>query len=1212
MKFKTLDLIAYGPFTDHSFDFSSGPRSFHLVYGPNESGKSTCLRAIRCLLFGFPTRIDDNYLHAYSKLRVGATIVAPDGTELPLIRRKNGKTKLFGADDTTPVNESSLTQLLGQIDENTFSNRFGLSHEQLVIGGQAVLESKGDLGGILFAAGAGVGQLQAVQSQLEEDRKQIFGVRAKNTTINALLNELKEKRKELRETQTLPAEYRELKERLAEAVSRAESLSNRLLVCRRRIEQLQSFQKTVEVVPVWRRQRARLDELGDVPLLDEDFAARRREASATQQHQQKHVAELRTALAELNEQIKASPLDTSILKYEDEIVSLFQEISARAVAARDQEENLVRRVNTINRHLREHFQDLDLDIAPDASTEAIDEVVSKLHVSDAARVRIDELAGEYKQLREKERDEHERLATLRRRLSDVEDELEQTPAAGDSGMLDAVLADIGAPDSILDSVSQRQIECDELSAECQRLLTQLKLNELDPKTLSNLQTPTLEQVDEHEAKLESCSRDAESAKSTLDRLESDRRDVLNTLKRLQSQHRLPTEDELAEQRQSRDETIAELAEATKKPDEITRLVTELRRRVFSADQVVDLIRAHHQQVATRARAESELASLQEQIESAKLHVEACDRAFVDANHQWRALWQHCHVDVASPRVMRSWLANHHLFLDRQQSLGQSQSRLQAAQSQIRRVKGRLVSAIELAHSALPVTAGGGNRGAEGFSEMEFEAVYDLAVQLKQEQNESAKNLDLLRRKRQEISDELPSAEARYQASVAKRENWDAEWRRATESIAGNQGDSPGVINARLQKINKIREEKRERDILLGRIKSIDNDAEAFSQRVAKVMETLGFELAPELDSGQKAQELHDHLLAARAAKTQLEQWIRQRDGIQAELAQKMESLGLATAQLADMCAEAKVEDVQELPAREALSGERRKTLDEFLAAEKQLTMIAGTEPLDDFAKRVESQDPAEAALELNRLEAELADLEPQSRTAQQELGAIKRELDEIDGGDRAAELNQSIQFLTGRIEREAQEFAKLKIASMILQRSIEHYRRENESPVLKIACNAFARLTCGRYTGLTPEYEDNGKSTLKGVMRRPDGGESLVAVEHMSLGTADALFLALRYASLKHQLSNGLPIPVVIDDCLIQLDDERTIAALKLLSELSETTQVILFTHHEHLVALAKKHLAKKEVHLHRIGANEENTGSVLEPKKESPTEPESTQAGLF
>ena len=56
-----------------------------------------------------------------------------------------------------------------------------------------------------------------------------------------------------------------------------------------------------------------------------------------------------------------------------------------------------------------------------------------------------------------------------------------------------------------------------------------------------------------------------------------------------------------------------------------------------------------------------------------------------------------------------------------------------------------------------------------------------------------------------------------------------------------------------------------------------------------------------------------------------------------------------------------------------------------------------------------------------------------------------------------------------------------------------------------------------------------------------------------------------------------------ISDCLIQLDDDRTDAAMKRFSRLSERTQVILFTHHQHLIELAESSLAPSEYHLHRL-----------------------------
>jgi len=82
------------------------------------------------------------------------------------------------------------------------------------------------------------------------------------------------------------------------------------------------------------------------------------------------------------------------------------------------------------------------------------------------------------------------------------------------------------------------------------------------------------------------------------------------------------------------------------------------------------------------------------------------------------------------------------------------------------------------------------------------------------------------------------------------------------------------------------------------------------------------------------------------------------------------------------------------------------------------------------------------------------------------------------------------------------------------------------------------------------------------------------------------LYLALRLASLQVHLDTHAPIPLIVDDCLIQFDDARSAAALQILSELGEHTQVILFTHHQHLIDLAQSNLLPGRYHIHRLDKN--------------------------
>ena len=103
-------------------------------------------------------------------------------------------------------------------------------------------------------------------------------------------------------------------------------------------------------------------------------------------------------------------------------------------------------------------------------------------------------------------------------------------------------------------------------------------------------------------------------------------------------------------------------------------------------------------------------------------------------------------------------------------------------------------------------------------------------------------------------------------------------------------------------------------------------------------------------------------------------------------------------------------------------------------------------------------------------------------------------------------------------------------------------------------------------------------------MRGREGdGRTLLAVKHdgtevgadqLSEGTADQVFLALRLAGIAElqaeRVAAGLPtLPVVLDDVLMTFDDARAATALTVLAELSTDWQVIVFSHHHHLAALA-------------------------------------------
>ena len=124
------------------------------------------------------------------------------------------------------------------------------------------------------------------------------------------------------------------------------------------------------------------------------------------------------------------------------------------------------------------------------------------------------------------------------------------------------------------------------------------------------------------------------------------------------------------------------------------------------------------------------------------------------------------------------------------------------------------------------------------------------------------------------------------------------------------------------------------------------------------------------------------------------------------------------------------------------------------------------------------------------------------------------------------------------------------------------------------ASELFQTLTLGRYSKLLVEYDDE---TPRVAGERADGA-TVVPVGGMSQGTVDQLFLALRIAAVEDVVGQGTRLPFLADDLFINFDDARAAAGFRVLAELATRTQVLFFTHHEHLLEVAQEALKPTKI----------------------------------
>ena len=311
MKILDLGLTAFGPFTGRVLDLSGGSHGLHVIFGPNEAGKSSALRALHALLYGIPGQTDDAFLHPYGELRIGARLRLSSGDEIEFSRRKGNKGTLLGPGDKR-LDDHALDRFLGGVGPEQFRMFWGIDHAHLVEGGREILEGHGDVGEILFAAGSGASNLGTLRKKLEEEAAALFAPRAHNRPVNQAVKHLRELRRAQREV-TVSADAWVRRER---AANDANEQVAELAECMQKLTKEKSrLERLTRVLPHLAEREEmlrRLRDLGDVVLLAPDFPQRRQNAETAlymaQQHLERRAGELREQEEAFTKLAVTSPL----------------------------------------------------------------------------------------------------------------------------------------------------------------------------------------------------------------------------------------------------------------------------------------------------------------------------------------------------------------------------------------------------------------------------------------------------------------------------------------------------------------------------------------------------------------------------------------------------------------------------------------------------------------------------------------------------------------------------------------------------------------------------------------------------------------------------------------------------------------------------------------------------------------------------------------
>ena len=252
--------------------------------------------------------------------------------------------------------------------------------------------------------------------------------------------------------------------------------------------------------------------------------------------------------------------------------------------------------------------------------------------------------------------------------------------------------------------------------------------------------------------------------------------------------------------------------------------------------------------------------------------------------------------------------------------------------------------------------------------------------------------------------------------------------------------------------------------------------------------------------------------------------------------------------------------------------EREKLKERNAKAHEGLQRLSGPgEPLEALKADLGKTNPESIAAEKVRLEDERADAEAKSEKLSTERGSIQTDLEGLVGEEESSRLRMERNVLLEQIQDHAKEWTRLTLARNLLDEARRKFEQERQPGVVRHAQKFFTAITDGRYRQV---YAPLGEQTI--TVTDTDGRTKQPA--ELSRGTREQLFLSLRFGLIRELGQRTEPLPVVVDEVLVNFDPNRALRAAIAFTELSKTNQVLVFTCHPTVVDLFKNAASKAGV----------------------------------
>jgi uncharacterized protein YhaN len=730
--------------------------------------------------------------------------------------------------------------------------------------------------------------------------------------------------------------------------------------------------------------------------------------------------------------------------------------------------------------------------------------------------------------------------------------------------------DLIAALGLLPADAETRIEEVAMDAERKRTLAAERLSDLAPwqGTPANLRTlavPSEAEAAAVRGSAEAARNDAVAARKEGEAAETSAIRAEARLKSLIAGGALPTPDVITAARHQRDALVIQVRErlVAPNPGDDDGIGDALGRSILEADQLADRRDAEAARVAEYVLTTAALDEARTLVAAAHQREERYRAALDLVEQGWAERLQTLGFERAIASAdLSGWLSKRVAALDADRDAGYAELALKEMTTRFGKVRAAIATALSEAkgpvataeHAKLVSLASGHAAALTTAAASRARLLADLAT---------------IERASEELAAEVADLAHARVALDQDRAGLACE-----AALPADAGET--VLADALAAIAHVGEETGARETIARQIEGIQRGRSAFNNELAVVLTAL--QVTGSADTIENVRQLAASLRSAIRARDALAGLEADRARITGELAHAERRLdGIAVAiealmQTAGTTDEADLDGIiANLARRELLRAAEREALDELAGADNG----AG---LDTLATEIAGLSVEDASSARARIDDRRREVAAEREIVGRTLNAADEEAGRAASESAAADAQQTAFERTAALAQAAEEHIQAASAAALLRWMLDRHRTTNQAPLIARAGVLFAEVTGGAFTGLTVGYGNDDRPII--LAQRSDGGE--VGVEALSEGTRDQLYLALRLGSIEARAGAG-SLPIVCDDLLITADDGRAAALLRVLAAAAAHSQVIVFSHHAHLIDVARDAVGSEGFSLHTI-----------------------------